>query len=159
MASESLSPEVYQVKPPDFDYPVHATGCFCQVGDTFLLLKRASHTIQGNRWGLPGGRVEPGEEADGAIVRELFEETGCVVHPEQLHFVRVLYFRAPTYGYCLSLYRTEFPDHPVIELNREEHIDYRWLSFDQAFQLELMSGWDKVIDCFRSGSNPSASLG
>lgn len=32
-----------------------------------------------NDWGLPGGKIEPGEYADSACIRECFEETGVTV--------------------------------------------------------------------------------
>ena len=43
-----------------------------------LLVKRANPPSQG-LWSIPGGRVEPGESAEIAVVREVLEETGLAV--------------------------------------------------------------------------------
>lgn len=45
----------------------------------FLLVRRANPPAQG-LWSIPGGRVEPGETDESAVVRELLEETGLVGH-------------------------------------------------------------------------------
>ena len=44
-----------------------------------LLMVRRAHDPGRGRWSLPGGRVEPGEDDDAALVREMAEETGLVV--------------------------------------------------------------------------------
>jgi 8-oxo-dGTP diphosphatase len=46
-----------------------------------VLLVRRGHAPSAGEWTLPGGRVEPGEPPEAAVVRELYEETalvGCV---------------------------------------------------------------------------------
>ncbi len=46
--------------------------------DRILLVRRA-HDPERGRWSVPGGRVEPGETAQDAVVREVLEETGVHV--------------------------------------------------------------------------------
>ena len=54
------------------------------VRDGALLLIRRGHAPSRGRWSLPGGRVEPGESAREALVREMAEETGLVVEVGEL---------------------------------------------------------------------------
>jgi 8-oxo-dGTP diphosphatase len=55
--------------------PVPAVGVVCLRGDAVLLIRRGTPPRQGE-WSLPGGRIEPGERAVDAAMRELREETG-----------------------------------------------------------------------------------
>ncbi|WP_374510547.1 Nudix family hydrolase [Niveibacterium sp.] len=47
---------------------------------SFLLGQRAPDTFYAGYWEFPGGKVEPGETAHAALVRELQEELGITVH-------------------------------------------------------------------------------
>ena len=55
--------------------PVPAVGVVCLRGDEVLLIRRGRPPRVGE-WSLPGGRIEPGERAVDAALRELREETG-----------------------------------------------------------------------------------
>lgn len=55
--------------------PVPCVGVVCLRGDEVLLIRRGRPPRQGE-WSLPGGRIEPGERAVEAALRELREETG-----------------------------------------------------------------------------------
>jgi 8-oxo-dGTP diphosphatase len=55
--------------------PIPAVGVVCLRGDSVLLIRRGTPPRLGE-WSLPGGRIEPGERAVDAALRELREETG-----------------------------------------------------------------------------------
>jgi 8-oxo-dGTP diphosphatase len=52
-------------------------------GGRLLLIKRG-HDPGAGLWSLPGGRVEPGETDEQAVVREIREETGLTVVCDRL---------------------------------------------------------------------------
>lgn len=59
-----------------FDPPVAAVGVVCFRGEDQVLLIRRGTPPRLGEWSLPGGRIEPGERAADAALRELREETG-----------------------------------------------------------------------------------
>ncbi len=95
---------------PAMAMPVPAVGVVCFRGEDVLLIRRGRPPRQGE-WSLPGGRIEPGERAVEAAMRELREETGVEarleglidvvdgVFPERgLHYVLIDYLAIWTDG-------------------------------------------------------------
>lgn len=54
--------------------PQPAVGTVCFRGEDVLLIRRGTAPLVG-QWSLPGGRIEFGERAEAAALRELEEET------------------------------------------------------------------------------------
>lgn len=52
-------------------------------GGRLLAARRTAPPELAGRWELPGGKVEPGEREDHALVRELREELGVEVEPQE----------------------------------------------------------------------------
>jgi ADP-ribose pyrophosphatase YjhB (NUDIX family) len=54
-------------------------GAIIKDGSGRLLLIKRGHDPEAGRWSLPGGRIEPGETDEQALIREVHEETGLMV--------------------------------------------------------------------------------
>jgi 8-oxo-dGTP diphosphatase len=63
------------IQAPPQTGPIPGAGVVCLRGDEVLLIKRGKAPLKG-AWSLPGGRIERGERAAEAALRELKEETG-----------------------------------------------------------------------------------
>ncbi|MPZ59988.1 MAG: NUDIX domain-containing protein [Propionibacteriales bacterium] len=58
---------------------VPCVGAIIRDGAGRLLVIRRGHPPAAGSWSIPGGRVEPGESDEEAVVREVREETGLAV--------------------------------------------------------------------------------
>ncbi|MDC0664068.1 Nudix family hydrolase [Marinobacter sp. SS21] len=63
---------------------VHVAVAVIRRGERVLIARRPDHVHQGGLLEFPGGKVEPGETVQAALVREIHEETGLVVAPDSL---------------------------------------------------------------------------
>jgi 8-oxo-dGTP pyrophosphatase MutT (NUDIX family) len=115
----------------DHRFNLRAAAVFIQ--ENYVLLHRMESDVI---WALPGGRVEPGENAASAVVREMMEELGEVVHCGELLYVVEnffehkskqnhevgLYFRC-TLSSNSSLWSTNRPHFGVEGCSR---LEFRW---------------------------------
>ncbi|MEW2357004.1 CoA pyrophosphatase [Spirillospora sp. NPDC029432] len=73
---------------PDAPGMRRAGVVLCVVEDagvpSVLLIKRAPRGRNAGQWGLPGGRMDPGETPEEAALRELHEELGLAVGPAEV---------------------------------------------------------------------------
>jgi 8-oxo-dGTP diphosphatase len=105
---------------------------------TLLLGQRSpTRTFYPGVWDLFGGHIEPGEQPEQTLIRELWEELG--IRPTQWRHVETLMGTVPErdeevhYHVYLVLAWSGIP----VNQQPEEHTRIAWFSLDRAIQLEL----------------------
>jgi len=91
-----------------------------------LAQQRAYPSADAGRWEFPGGRVEPGESEESAVVRECREELGVEVRVGR----RIGPDVPLRNGMILRLYSAELVDESV-EPIAVEHSAVKWVSVDE----------------------------
>ena len=76
--------------------------CLLEDGDKVLLQNRVKDDWKG--YALPGGHVEPGESFVSAVIREMQEETGLLIHTPRL--VGVKQFPMENGRYLVLLFKS-----------------------------------------------------
>lgn len=113
-----------------------------------LILREAntySEGTQTGRYGLPGGRVNPGEHFDDALKREVIEETGLEI--DILYPIYVGEWRPIIKGVSNQIIATFIvcgARTTDVKLS-EEHDDYQWIDPIDSNNFDMMGPEDEVI--------------
>jgi ADP-ribose pyrophosphatase YjhB (NUDIX family) len=108
-------------------------------GGEVLLIQRARQPFAGY-WTLPGGRLEPGEDAATAARREIAEELGLTVHALR----PVIRFEEPGAG-DLQVFATEAFEGGIVP-QQEEIADWRWVAPHLLGALPVTPRLGEVLD-------------
>jgi len=102
---------------------------------------------------IPGGSVKKGESPAEAAARELFEETGIQVQPENLNFVGDFMYPGEFKKDRGSLFEIEMDTEPAIRIDNREVIRADFRTPDQALQEELFQILrDHLVKTVNSGN-------
>ncbi|MGO7955909.1 NUDIX hydrolase [Rhizobium leguminosarum] len=106
--------------------PEIAMGALSQNGTVLLARRSFMRKVHPDRWSLPGGHIEEGEDAETAMCRELMEEIG--VMPELWQFTgRFVSEDPPETSVTFHVYHVDkWRGRP--RLIGDEHTELRWFT-------------------------------
>ena len=110
-----------------------------------LMLQRVPE--KGGFWQLVTGTLKPGESAQAAAARELFEETGFKLAPQALNYVQAFAFgdHAPPRLMKAHAFVARVDAHAEARLAPAEHSQARWAEFEEALEQLPFEGLKETL--------------
>ena len=126
---------------------LRTVGCFIEYNDKFLILHRHAHKSQGDTWGLPAGKVEPGESDEEAIIREIREETGYLALINDLESLGIHTFHFPDLEITFPTFRIKLQKPIEVNHNAYEHQAFRWVAPEECYTMSnLIHGFHDLLE-------------
>lgn len=136
--------EIFEIPPTGFTPHVEVAACYLLSEGEILLLKRGYGKPEEGLWGVPAGKIDPGETVLEGALRELNEETGLTVPAEKLIDKGSLYINRPGISFVYHMFLINFEKKPKIQIT-PEHLEHQWINPLQADTLPLMSGGKRAL--------------
>ncbi len=109
-------------------------------GDRFLACQRPAHKARGLLWEFVGGKVEPGETKEEALIRECREELAVTIAVKDV-FMEVIH-QYPDLTVELTLFHASITEGAPQKL---EHNDIRWITVGEIDQLEFCPADEEIL--------------
>lgn len=109
-------------------------------GDKFMICQRPAHKARGLLWEFVGGKVEPGETKEEALIRECQEELDITLSVGEV-FMDVVH-EYPDLTVHLTLFNaTIFEGVP----QKLEHNDIRWITADEIPSYDFCPADEEIL--------------
>ena len=109
--------------------------------DKFMICQRPAHKARGLLWEFVGGKVEPGETREEALVRECREELGITLEVGEV-FMDVTH-EYPDLTVHLTLFHSKIIQG---EPRKLEHNDIRWITPEEIPQYDFCPADVEILD-------------
>ena len=115
-------------------------------GERFLACQRPEHKARGLLWEFVGGKVEPGETREEALIRECREELDITVVPGDI-FMEVTH-EYPDLTVHLTLFHAALPEGEPRAL---EHREVRWITREEIDGLSFCPADEVILKKLKQG--------
>ena len=109
-------------------------------GDKFMICQRPAHKARGLLWEFVGGKVEPGETREHALIRECREELAVTVSVGEV-FMDVVH-EYPDLLVHLTLFNAAIAEGIPQKL---EHNDIRWITVDEIPSYDFCPADEEIL--------------
>ena len=121
--------------------PTEVVAALIWEGSRFLICQRPRHKARGSLWEFVGGKVEPGESKEEALIRECREELSITVQPGEV-FMEVTH-TYPDLTVHLTLFHATIREGVPQKL---EHNDIRWITVGEIDQYEFCPADETILE-------------
>lgn len=119
---------------------IEVAAAIIRKNEKFLICQRPQDKSQGLLWEFPGGKLEPGETGEQAVIRECREELGVTLQVDSF-FMDVTH-EYPDRTVHLSVYNCSLTDGEPVRL---EHNDIRWITASELGEFEFCPADIEII--------------
>lgn len=142
-----LSAIIYLEPTSQFKPCVEVATVYIEYNGQILLLHRQNDKSQGNKWGIPGGKVEKNETPLQAAVREAKEETGFDISNQEIETLKTVYVEYNEKNHFVyHTFRTQLQGDPGdVRINFDEHKGFTWVKPADALKMDLLQDEDACI--------------
>ena len=109
-------------------------------GDRFMICQRPAHKARGLLWEFVGGKVEPGETKEQALVRECREELSVTLSVGEI-FTDVIH-KYPDLTVHLTLFNATIAEG---EPQKLEHNDIKWITPSEIPNYEFCPADEEIL--------------
>ncbi len=109
-------------------------------GEKFMICQRPAHKARGMLWEFVGGKAEPGETKEQALVRECREELGVTVDVGDV-FMDVVH-EYPDLTVHLTLFNAAISEGVPQKL---EHNDIRWITAGEIDRYDFCPADEEIL--------------
>ena len=110
-------------------------------GDRFMICQRPAHKARGLLWEFVGGKVEPGETKDMALIRECREELDILISVNDI-FMDVIH-EYPDLTVHLTLFNAFIVEGTPCML---EHNDIKWITPREIPKYEFCPADEEILE-------------
>ena len=110
-------------------------------GDKFMICQRPAHKARGLLWEFVGGKVEPGETKEQALIRECREELAVTLSVGDV-FMDVIH-EYPDLTVHLTLFNATIAEGEPAML---EHNDIRWITPSEIPEYDFCPADEEILD-------------
>ena len=110
---------------------------------TYFATQRGYGEFEG-MWEFPGGKIEPGESRESALIREIQAELGVSISVED--FICTTDYDYPSFHLTMHCYICSIES---VEIELREHKSARWLTVDMLDSVEWLPADKEVVDKLR----------
>ena len=107
----------------------------------FMICQRPAHKARGSLWEFVGGKVEPGESKEEALIRECREELGVTVDVGEI-FMEVTH-QYPDITVHLTLFSASIREGVPQKL---EHQDIRWITAEEIGKFSFCPADTEILE-------------